>query len=69
MSEPDDAHTKATAETAEPIEWEDVLGSEKDLPRWGFRSFELPDGQRFIALFFGQRIAEIELVEREVTLG
>jgi hypothetical protein len=39
-----------------------VLGCETDLPRWGFHTFEMPDGQRFIALFFGQHLAEIQLV-------
>lgn len=42
---------------------------EMDLPPWGFHSFEMPDGQRFIALFFGPDSAEIELVEREESVG
>ena len=64
MSEPDDAQAKARTEISKPIVWEDVLGCETDLPPWRFHSFEMPDGQRLIALFFGQHLAEIELVER-----
>jgi hypothetical protein len=69
MSEPDDAQDKERTEIGKPISWEDALGCEVDLPPWRFHSFEMPDGQRFIALFFGQHLAEVELVEREDSLG
>jgi len=62
MSEPDDAQAGARTEIGKPIDWEALLGRETDLPSWRFHSFEMPDGQRFIALFFGQDLAEIELV-------
>jgi|KBSSwiStaDraftv2_1062776.scaffolds.fasta_scaffold4493238_1 hypothetical protein len=57
-----EVEAKARTEIGEHVVWEDVLGCETDLPRWGFHTFEMPDGQRFIALFFGQHLAEIQLV-------
>jgi hypothetical protein len=57
-----EVEAKARTEIGEHVSWEDVLGCETDLPRWGFHTFEMPDGQRFIALFFGQHLAELQLV-------
>ena len=39
------------------------------LPSWGFHSFEMPDGQEFIASFYGDEGAEIDVVERHQSLG
>jgi hypothetical protein len=37
---------------------------------WGFRAFEMPDGQEFIASFYGDDgFAEIDVVERHESLG
>ena len=40
-----------------------------DLPDWGFHSFEMPDGQEFVASFYGDEGAEIDVVERHQSLG
>ena len=40
-----------------------------DLPNGGFHSFEMPDGQEFIAWFYGDDGAEIDVVERHESLG
>jgi hypothetical protein len=57
-----EVEAKARTEIGKHVLWQDVLGCEMDLPRWAFHTFEMPDGQRFIALFFGQQLAEIQLV-------
>ncbi len=64
-----DVEAKARKEIGARVLWEDVPGCEMDLPPGGFHSFEMPDGQRFIAQFFGPDLAEIELVEREQSVG
>jgi hypothetical protein len=68
-SSPSLAEAGAHTENGRHALWQEALGCEMDLPRWGFHSFEMPDGQRFIALFFGQELAEIELVVPEEDAG
>jgi hypothetical protein len=60
-----EVEAEARTEIGKHLLWEDALGRAVDLPPWGFHSFQMPDGQRFIALFFGQNLAEIELVGSE----
>lgn len=46
------------------------FGVEDALPSWGFHTFEMPDGQEFIASFQGERNElEIDTVGRHESIG
>ena len=60
---------KARAEIDRHVLWADVPGCEMDLPNGGFCAFQMPDGQEFIAWFYGDDGAEIDAVERHESLG
>ena len=40
-----------------------------ELPNGGFYAFQMPDGQEYIAWFYGDDGAEIDVVERHESLG
>ena len=61
--------TKARAEIDENVFWADVPGCTMDLPNGGFHAFEMPDGQEFIAWFYGEDGVEIDAVGRHESLG